>query len=236
MIHKNYFKRINFNKRWDESDWEKYFQAHDAYRLSRRLAEIRKKPLPKINFDKGDEVEAFEPILREYGADFTPGVINELKSIPFAGDQNPEEEYAPFTNQDSHFWGEGAPLASLPLYRDCCRFSIQLAKELDRFLRKRDDPFRQKFLSAVKNLRFHANWVAINVAQGHQIGYAKERISGNVAKCRRAVKHIDQCLGLLNRLSKHTKSLAIRRELFSFSAQLRRALFIWIDELRSRLA
>jgi hypothetical protein len=76
--------------------------------------------------------------------------------------------------------------------------------------------------------------VAINIAEGHRIGYSDDRIRGNVAKCRRALKHAEICMSLLTRISLRTRSARLRRELFAFAVQLRNGLFAWIDELRIR--
>lgn len=95
--------------------------------------------------------------------------------------------------------------------------------------------YRKKYNAEFEALRFHANWLAINVGEGHKIGYSDERIRGNIAKCRRALKHADICVGLISRISLRTKSLRLRKELFSFAFQLRNALFDWIDELRLRV-
>ena len=235
MSKNRFFKRINFNKPWSEEDWEKYFQAHEAYRLSVRNLEVKKKPAPKIQFETGDEVKAFDPILRAYGLETTPNVVYELKESHFVGDKDPDEEYTPTTLEDPHFWGEGAPLASLPIYRDSCRFAITTSLEIERYLKRRDNTYRKRTSSKFENLKFHANWAAVNVAQGHQIGYSSERIRGNIAKCRRAVNHANLCIRIINQISRSTKSERLKRELFSFAVQLRHALFLWIDELRSRL-
>jgi len=235
MNEKKFFDKINFNKRWDESDWEIYFQAQDDYRVSKRLDEIRKKPLSKIQFEGSDEVAAFEPIMREYGLVTSPAVFEQLHSKPFEGDTNPEEDYHPSTQENPHYWGEGVPLSNLLIYRDACRFAIFTSLEIDRYLRRRGPSYRRKHSGTFEALRFHAHWVAINVGQGHRIGYGKDRIRGNIAKCRRALKHAETCLSHLSQISSHTKSLRLRKELFSFAVQLRNALFYWIDELRLRV-
>lgn len=235
MEKKEFFSKIDFNKTWDEDDWEKFFQAQDDYRLSCQNKEIRKKPMSKVKFIGPDEVAAFEPIIREYGFGGVPSVVHELQGQPFYGDQNPEEDYHPATDEDPHYWGEGAPLATVLIYRDCCRFAICTSQEIDRYLKRKDRVYKKKFSAEFESLRFHANWVAINVAQGHKFGYSEERIRGNIAKCRRALAHADICVGLISRVSQRTKSLRLRQELFSFAVQLRNGLFSWIDELRARV-
>ncbi len=235
MKKKTFFDKIDFNKSWDESDWEKYFLAQDEYRMASRIADVRKKPASKIKFQGPDEVAAFEPVIREYGFGDLPTVIDQLKNRPFQGDTNPDDEYQPSTEEDPHYWGEGAPLASSLIYRDCCRFAICTSQELDRYLHRRGQAFHRLHSAEIESLRFHANWVAINVAHGHRIGYAEDRIRGNIAKCRRALKHAETCITLLGRLSMRTRSVRLRRELFAFAAQLRNALHDWIDELRARL-
>lgn len=235
MEKKEFFNKINFNKTWDEEDWEKFFCATDDYRLSRRSSEIRKTPMPKIKFEGSDEVIAFDPILKDYGFEGGPSIVHQLHGQPFVGDENPENDYHPASDEDPHYWGEGAPLATVLIYRDCCRFAICTSQEIDRFLKRKDLAYKKKFQAEFESLRFHANWIAINVAEGHRFGYSQERVRGNVAKCRRAVKHADICVGLISRISQRTKSLRIRSELFSFAVQLRNGLFSWIDELRSRV-
>ena len=234
---KDYFQQINFNKNWSESDWERYFEAHEAYRLSRRADQVRKHPMDKIRFVKGeDDVTAFEPILRAYGFDMGPAILEQIRTRPFAGDKDPFADTAPPASAPAHFWSEGAPLASLPLYRDACRFAIAAAKEVDRTFKRRDAAFRKSHEAEFANLRFHANWIAINIAEGHRFGYTPDRILGNVAKIRRAIRHADDCVSSINRISRRTRSQRLRRELFAFSAQLRNALYLWVDELRERTA
>jgi hypothetical protein len=236
MEEREFFSKIDFNKTWDEEDWEKFFQAQDAYRLARRTTEVRKKPMSKMQFEGSDEVLAFQPILREYGNGGGPAVVHQLRDKPFAGDDDPEADYHPATNEDPHYWGEGAPLATVLIYRDCCRFAICTSQELDRYLKMRGPAYRRQYNAEFESLRFHANWVAINVAEGHRIGYSDDRIRGNIAKCKRALRHADICMGLLTRISTRTRSTRLRHELYAFAAQLRNGLFAWIDELRDRAA
>ena len=236
MNKKEFFNKIDFNKPWDEADWEKFFQAQDAYRLAIQNNNIRKKPIAKFKFIGSDEVVAFEPVIREYGADGGPTVVNQLNGVPFFGDQNPDQDYHPATDEDPHYWGEGAPLATVLIYRDCCRFAICTSQEIDRHVRRRDAAYRRKHSAEFESLRFHANWIAINIAQGHKIGYSEDRIRGNIAKCRRAIKHAETCMSLIGRISARTKSQRLRRDLYSFAAQLRNGLFDWMDELRARFA
>jgi hypothetical protein len=229
-----FFENINVNKRWDEKDWESYFQAQEAYRLSTQMNDLPKKPLPKIRYIGTDEVKAFEPVIEAYGISQPVPVLGQIQGRPFLGDQYPEIDYHPTTDQDPHYWVEGAPLASVLIYRDCCRFAICTSLEMDRFLKRRDAAFRKKNAGEFEALRFHANWVAINIAHGHKIGYTPERIMGNIAKSARALKHAETCMALLGRVNRHTRSRRIRVELYGFAAQLRNALMIWIDELRTK--
>ncbi len=235
MGRRNFFSKIDFNKTWDEEDWEKFFQAQDDYRLAAQNKEIRKKPVEKIRFVGSDEVEAFEPVIRQYGFQPSPTVVQQLQGQPFVGDGDPEADYHPATNEDPHYWGEGAPLATVLIYRDCCRFAICTSQEIDRFLKRKLPAYRRKFHAEFESLRFHANWIAINIAQGHTVGYSEDRVRGNIAKALRAIRHADICISLLSRISLRTKSARLRRELFSFAVQLRNGLFSWVDELRARV-
>ncbi len=232
MNQKRFFSKINFNKRWDEKDWETYFKAQDEYRLASQVYEG--KPLPKIKYEGSDEVDAFEPVIRAYGTGTSsaPSVVDQLHGTPFTGDQNPTADYHPATDEDPHYWLEGAPLASVLIYRDCCRFAICTSQEIDKHLKRRDSAYRKEHMGEFEALRFHANWIAINIAHGHRLGYTEDRVRGNVAKCLRAIKHADLCVSLISRISLRTQSKRLRVELFAFAIQLRNALFSWVDELR----
>ncbi|MFN0117997.1 MAG: hypothetical protein ACKVQC_06900 [Elusimicrobiota bacterium] len=234
MNEKEFFSKIDFNKSWDEKDWENFFQAQDDYRLSLQSANIQKKPISKFKFEGTDEVRAFEPVIHAYGFSTNLSVIHELKNQPFVGDHNPDHDYHPATDEDPHYWGEGAPLTTVLIYRDCCRFAICTYFEIDRYLKRKELSYKRKYSAEFESLRFHANWIAINIGQGHRIGYSEDRIQGNIAKSLRAIKHADICMGLINKICLRTKSLRFRKELFSFSVQLRNGLFSWVDELRSR--
>lgn len=235
MDENGFFNKIDFNKPWNESDWEKFFQAQDAYRMSFRTNEVRKKPMSKIKFHGTDEVAAFEPVMREYSSGSSPTIVQQLRAVPFYGDGNPEVDYHPATTEDPHYWGEGAPLATVLIYRDSCRFAICTSLELDKLLKRRKLSFRRRHSAEFEALRFHANWVAINVGEGHQLGYSEDRIYGNVAKVRRAIKHAELCIALINRVSHKTRSMRLRRELFAFAVQLRNALYDWVEELKIRV-
>jgi len=235
MEKREFFKGINFNKSWGENDWEKFFQAQDAYRFSVQSQEIRKKPLPRIKFDGRDEVAAFEPVIREYLQSNLPPIIPELHSRKFYEDDHPEADYYPSAcEEDTHYWTEGAPLTTVLIYRDACRFAICVAMEIDKFLKRRAPAIRRKLNSRIELLRFHSYWVAINVAEGHRIGYSRDRIRGNIGKNLRAIKHADAAIGLISRLSPRTRVNSFRRELFAFAFQLRKALYEWVDDLRLR--
>lgn len=236
MNEKEYFSKIDFNKNWDVADWEEFFQAQDDYRVSLQNKDVRSKPMEKIKFIGPDEVKAFEPIIAEYGVVPAPSIVQQVHGQPFYGDKDPDSDYHPATNEDPHYWGEGAPLSTVLIYRDCCRFAICTSQEIDRYLKLKDLSYRKKHSVEFELLRFHANWIAINVAQGHRIGYSEERINGNIAKCHRALKHADICMGLLSKISLRTKSMRLREELFSFAVQLRNGLFHWTDELKARFA
>ncbi len=235
MQKKEFFNQIDFNKPWDEADWEKFFLAQDEYRVASQSEDLRKEPMQKIRFIGPDEVRAFEPIIREYGVSTAPAVTDSIRVRPFYGDTNPEEDYHPATNEDPHYWGEGAPLSTVLIYRDCCRFAICTSQEIDRYLKSKDLDYRKQHSVEFEMLRFHANWIAINVAQGHMIGYSEERVRGNIAKSLRALHHANICMGLLSRISLRTRSLRLRQELFSFAVQLRNGLQHWVDELRTRI-
>ena len=110
---KGYFSGINFNKHWSEKDWEKYFQAQDAYFLSEDEKDSKTKPLSRIRFEGNDEVKAFEPVLKAYGHTGFIAKIPEHNGRKFFGDDNPDEDYYPTTEEDHHFWKEGVPLGTL---------------------------------------------------------------------------------------------------------------------------
>ena len=83
-------------------------------------------------------------------------------------------------------------------------------------------------------LKSHTCWAAVNIALGHQIGYDRDSIRGNIAKCKRALKHANACEGLMNQIGRMSQSSRLRKELFSKSVRLRNNISAWIDDLRSK--
>jgi len=234
MKKKKFFNKLNFNKKWREDDWEQFFKAQDDYRQETLSTEIRKKQMSRLKYkNEIDEVEAFEPVLREYGLDPIPSVLSQIQDGDFSEDKKFNEEHLYDSSTDEHFWSEGTPLKDLLIYRDACRFAITTAQEIDKYSKHLKPEALKSFWTEFEALRFHSNWVAINIAHGHRLGYTRDRILGNVAKSRRAITHINVCIGLINRISHKTKSRRLRFEVFSFAVQMRSALFDWIDEMKS---
>src|SRR5262245_29750070 len=112
-----YFKDINFEKEWDEQDWERFFQAQDQ--LSRESPARRRPVRPS------EDGLSFRRVLRHFGMD----------------PENPGAEPAEFSAAVMEpdvfptrlkFWEEGAEFESLPIYCQAKCFAYRVILACDR--------------------------------------------------------------------------------------------------------
>jgi hypothetical protein len=221
MRRKSYFKDLDFNKDWTEEDWEKFFQLQDEYltqKLNPTLILRLRNPSARPSLTNIDRAFA------ELGLPSDAPVIKELYRQT---DGEASDGLGPLENP-LHVSKEGTSLADLPLFGESCAFAQELNRTLDKMKTRKGANLRGEHDA----LKLHICWSALNIALGHKIGYDRDAIRGNIAKCKRALKHADACVSLMNQLSRRSKSSKLKRDLFSKSIRLRNNISAWIDDLR----
>jgi hypothetical protein len=218
----DYFKGIDFDKAWEEADWELFFDAQD--RLSRELRVDPPSPRTTLNPGLG-----FREVLRRFGMD----------------PDNPSASPQDFTPPPSRpaegvrrFWEEGVEAESLSVFAHARIYAHGVRSLLER--RFRDILFKtykskphlllQQVLLALEP---HARAIPAQVAAGHALGYRPDRVKGNIVRCRRALAHADECLGLVTRLPRRFLPASEYKCLVRDTARLRNALIEWVQVLRS---
>jgi hypothetical protein len=218
----DYFKGIDFDKAWEEEDWERFFDAQD--RLSRELRVDP--PSPRTTKHPG---LGFREVLRRFGMDpDNPGAAPHDFEAPARKAAGPRR-----------FWEEGVEAEALPAFIHARVYAHAVRSLLER--RFRDILFKtykskthillQKILL---NLEPHAAAIPAQLAAGHALGYRPDRVKGNIVRCRRALAHADECLGLATRLPRRFLPTAEYKCLVQDTARLRNTLIDWIDVLRHR--
>ncbi|MGQ0645534.1 MAG: hypothetical protein ACT4O3_08595 [Elusimicrobiota bacterium] len=207
---RDYFKKINFDKPWEEDDWELFFQAQET--LLRELG-------PATGAYK-DRVFSSRAILRR---------------LRLQADHGPAPA-PPSGGSGEEFWREGAAPDSLPSFRlaETFRQDLRLLyKRLGRRLYKKyESPAHAQAQRLLHRMAAHAAQAPRELALGHELGYEPEGVKGNIARCKRALAHADHCLGCLSRLPARRLPAGEHRRLFQEAAAVRNALSAWIAFLR----
>lgn len=219
MSRKNILSRLNFNKPWDERDWEHFFQVQDDL-MSQRERQLCFKVAPGLK------------------------TINNGHNSPCHYFISPEElfkeSYQIWTPaQLERFWKEGAVLQALPIYRQAYIFAYNVAQCYARhkkLSRKRSKAYNKSILPLIENLQLTSLKLLSEVATGHAMGYGCLRVGGNIVRCKRGVAHAETCMALANLLHKHFRAKWEGVALFSQAARLRNASAEWIEILRISFA
>ena len=232
MRRKSYFKDLDFNKDWTEEDWEKFFQLQDEY-LTRKLNPAL--ILRLRSFSSTPAATSVDKAFADLGLQPEPPVLNQLHTAKPGA--SAAEGAGPF-DDPIHISKEGSSLADMPLFVEACAFAQELASVLDKMKDRRSARWNGGAPTNKRGehdaLKLHACWAAVNIAMGHKIGYDSDAVRGNIAKCKRALKHTDACIGLLNQVCRISKSSRLRKGLFSRSIRLRNNLSVWISDLRTK--
>ncbi|MBK6879762.1 MAG: hypothetical protein IPN65_08685 [Elusimicrobia bacterium] len=224
------FKRINFQKPWEEKDWERYFDAQDRLARGRRV-------------DAGparagiDPSLAFGRVLRRFGMDpDNPDVPPQ----PFAYSRlEPSEE--PLNLPGIKFWQPGADQETLPIYCQAKCYAWRAAWLVESrfpglFHRVYRSPSHRSFQKAMENFLREVPDVPRQIAAGHRLGYDPHGVKGNIVRCRRALETADRLVGILSRVSRRRLPTAEYEKIWRDTTRLRTALIDWIDLLRARFA
>jgi len=224
--YEDYFKDIDFDKEWNESDWAHFFDAQD--KLQRDI-QARTRLVPRGG--GRDRGLGFRRVLAEFGMD------------PDAPQPEPFEtssEYIFFEGPRSiPFWEEAAEVGTLPLYNHSQALALWIAdlcqSHFPKIAKKSYKSLSHKRLqSAVRDLCHHAPQIPRLVAAGHGVGYSTDRVKGNIVRCQMALFHADACVGVLNRFPQGHLPPEDDRRLFRAVLQLRNDILNWISHLRER--
>jgi hypothetical protein len=220
--HEDYFRGIDFDKAWEEEDWERFFDAQD--RLSRALRPdpppARGRPVPGLGFRE---------VLRRFGMD---------PDNPLSAPKDFEGPPAPPSDK-RRFWEEGVEAEALPVFSHARVYARGVRSLMERrfpdvALKTYKSKSHRLLQQILSGLEVHAAAVPAQIAAGHGLGYRADRVKGNIVRCRRALAHADECLGLATRLPRRFLSTAEYKCLVSDTARLRNAVQDWVFLLRER--
>jgi hypothetical protein len=226
------FKDIDFDKPWEEEDWERFFEAQD-----RMVREAEARLFRSRNRPAAADSLAFREVLRRFGMD---------PDRPLSDDEDPSPESAerelasdPSAGASSDFSRDGVNLQTLPVYCDARRFAARVILLCERrFLRMMNKIYRSESHRRVQSLLVEWSRLVVQVpgtiASGHGLGYSPDVIKGNIVRCRKALSLADESLGKLSRIPSRRFSPGEYRSLFRENARLRNALNDWISVLRRR--
>lgn len=225
------FKRINFQKDWEEEDWERFFDAQDQLARERRPG--RAGPVR----DGGDPALAFGRVLRRFGMD--PDNPDNPPQ-PFAYTRVEPSEL-PLDLPGIKFWQDGADQETLPVYCQAKCYAWRAAWLVEsRFPRLFNRVYKsrshQDLQKGLDQLLREAPEVPRQVAAGHRLGYAPSGVKGNIVRCRRALETTDRLIGILSRLPRRHFPQTAYEKIWQDTVRLRAALIAWIDLLRARFA
>jgi hypothetical protein len=218
----DYFRGIDFEKPWEEEDWERFFAAQE--RLSR---ELRVEPAPCRNGHQSGL--AFREVLRRFGMD-----PDDPSAPPREFDASPDP--APSARR---FWEEGVEAESLPLFAHARLYAHGVASLVERrfpglFFKNYKSKTHILLQKILADLELRSRAIPAQIAAGHSLGYRSDRVKGNIVRCRQALMRADECLGLATRLPRRFLPSAEYKCLVSDTVKLRNSLQDWILLLRER--
>lgn len=221
---RDYFKKIDFDKPWDEDDWERFFRAQE---------QLSREPGGRQAFGLSSRKPglSFRDVLRRFGMDpDNPGALP-AEFDPYA---EPPVEPSP-----RPFWQENAELESLPVYCQSKCYATRVLLLCDRYFGKLlaktyKSALHRRCQEILRDLQHHATAMPRDVACGHHLGYGREGVKGNIARCKRALAHADACVGLVTRFPRAKFPAGEYTRLVKETLRLRQDLMAWIGALRVR--
>ena len=122
-------------------------------------------------------------------------------------------------------------LASIPVYATARQFAL----DLDRAIVARLRSHAQSDEDALRACRA-AYAVAAEIAGGHDVGYERETLCGNIVCCKRAMANVLECLdGLLALRGRGILPPKVADALLARGRELKQAVAERIEQLRTRL-
>jgi len=122
-------------------------------------------------------------------------------------------------------------LASIPVYAVAEKFALDLDRAIVARLRGR----AQSDEDAVRTCRA-VYAIPAEIASGHDVGYERETLCGNIVRCKRAMANVIECLdGLLALRARGILPSSVADSFLARGRELKQAVAQRIEELRARL-
>ncbi len=200
---------------WDEDDWEALFQEEDEF-LDRWKEEIQ---------GRGQKIEKYysssSQLYRMY-AEFG------FENIDDKGADD-EHNYKADNQIDLRRQRSAKSFRFIPVWQKAHLF----ASAVHNFVTPIYDGKLQN--EDVYRLQSSSLMVEANIAAGHEIGYSKDRLCGNIAKCKRALASLEKCLEAVIKIENSgIVPIVQTRVIFDQAIEVREALVKRIINLRKR--
>jgi hypothetical protein len=225
----DYFDGINFDRVWEEEDWERFFEAQDRLISDRRRRVGMPSERPSV-----DPGLSFRRVLHQFGMDPDNP---ESPPRPFALDQ----VLGPDGAVGLPFWHPGADPERLPLFLQAAEFSRQMSEMVEvRFAKMLAKVYKslshKQFQKLLPEAEKRARAIPRLVALGHRAGYDPFGAKGNIVRCRQGWVSAEACVSLLSRLPRRHMDRVLYQKIFADCVRLRNGLMDWILLLRTRFA
>lgn len=225
-----YFKGINFNKSWEEEDWERFFAAQDRFSRDRHGLSS---PAPRPGTDP---TYSFRGVLERFGMD-ADNPTAPPRPFHFSGEPAEEAIQAP----RFPFWREGADHETLPIYCQARFYAHRVSVFLEaRFSKVLRSSYKSPAYQDLQKALMEWSWLSQSIPRllvaAHGLGYDAHGVKGNIVRCRRALTRADDCVAVLSKISRRSLTLEGHRRFSQETLKLRNGLRDWIDLLRDRFA
>jgi hypothetical protein len=94
----------------------------------------------------------------------------------------------------------------------------------------------RQFQKGLGELDDNARPIPRFIALGHRVGYDPFGVNGNIVRCRRGLRHAENCVSILSRIPQRHMDRLLYKSLFAEGVRLRNDLMNWIHLLRTRFA
>ena len=212
---------------WSEEEWEAYLAAHD--REASRYVDlvfffITKYPRPLGG--SPDDLAAWRESLRHFLE--RQGWDASLNPLPLlwtkSEGRGPDAAALPFDTPDA----DAELLPAIPAYREATELANEALDWAQQLHVREKDLDLVTWCSRISQMPAY-------IAQGHQIGYARDSIPGNVACARRALRAANESLDQLRRRKRKGDAWRVAYARFYEPLyELRNTLGAYVQDLRSR--
>ncbi len=214
---------------WSEDEWEAYLNRQErwlTFIMDTLFEFIRKYPLPEGSDTRA--MQKWEEALAAYLQ----------RKTGWQGGTNwymlwmlwePEEEEDALPTQEEEEPAGCRELACLPIYRQASRLAREVLRWAEQLPAEQKDSSLVQFCTSV-------NQIGAYLARGHQFGYERETIGGNIVCVRRALNMANLALRTLQEIQQARQLFTgdAYRDIYEAIYEMRNALGLYVQELRER--